>query len=47
MSFGRMQLRVQEIERRLEALEKRVADLEGLKEVVGDLKYELEQMTEG
>ena len=47
MSFGRMQLRVQEIERRLETLEKRVADLEGLKEVVGDLKYEVEQMTEG
>lgn len=47
MSFGRMQLRVQEIERRLEALEKRVADLEGLKKVVGDLKYEVEQMTEG
>jgi uncharacterized coiled-coil protein SlyX len=46
MSLGGMQLRVQEIERRLEALEKRVADLEGLKEVVGDLKYELEQMTE-
>lgn len=46
MSLGRMQLRLKEIERRLEALEKRVADVEGLKQIVGDLKYEVEQRIE-
>ena len=46
MAANKIQARLEQIEFRLDALEKRIAELEGLQEIVGDLKYEVEQMVE-
>ena len=41
-----LERRLDQIERRMKALDHRTADLESLKQMVGNLKFEVEQMQE-
>ena len=46
MTITDLAVRLTAIEARLDALEKRLAELDALKQIVGDLKFEIEDMQE-
>jgi hypothetical protein len=46
MTITDLAVRLTAIESRLETIERRLAELDALKQVVGDLKFEIENMQE-